>query len=169
MLLFHTADLSVVSITDNDIPTLLEVYEQSEDFLALGPVAKASTQMVLEDIEGSRARHGQFCAITNNEGVTIGVLDFIPDSGEAKGSCYLSLLMIAAPWRNKGYGRAIVAALEAHQQSTAGTTHMDAAVQTNNGDAIQFWKKQGYTLSDESQQQSDGTITYELTKVLPGI
>lgn len=167
MLLFQTADLNVVSITNDDIATLLEFYEQSEDFLALGPVPKASTQMVVEDIERSRAQHGEFCAIRNNRGDTIGVIDFIPDRG-GKGSSYLSLLMIAAPWRNKGYGRALVTALEAHQQSTAQTKRMDAAVQANNSDAIQFWTKLGYTLSDEPQEQSDGTLAYGLTKVLPG-
>ncbi len=122
--------------------------------------------MVVEDIEGSRQRNGQFCAIKNHQGVAIGVLDFIPDT-RSTGSSYLSLLMIAAPWRGRGYGRAVAEALEVYQQATCDIERMGAAVQINNSNAIRFWKSLGYAVSDEPSEQSDGTVIYKMTKVLP--
>ena len=43
---------------ERDLPAVLEVYRQCEDFLALGPVARASLQMVQQDLAISRQENG---------------------------------------------------------------------------------------------------------------
>ncbi len=50
-------------ITDSDLPAVLEVYRQSEDFLALGPDPHASPEMVEKDRELSRQEGGVYCGI----------------------------------------------------------------------------------------------------------
>ena len=55
--------------TAADIQAILSVYEQSEDFLSLGPVPKASMKMVSADIEHSTRSGGVFCVIENHDGV----------------------------------------------------------------------------------------------------
>ncbi len=52
-------------VTPADLPAVLEVYRLCEDFLALGPVATASMQMVLKDIEISKGEGGLFCSLHN--------------------------------------------------------------------------------------------------------
>ncbi len=50
-------------IVEPDLPAVLEVYRQSEDFLALGPDPHASPEMVAKDRELSRQEGGVFCGI----------------------------------------------------------------------------------------------------------
>jgi hypothetical protein len=56
--ILSTGDLIVRPIADNDLDSTLEVYRESEDFLALGPIASASMSMVKADIEHSAAERG---------------------------------------------------------------------------------------------------------------
>ena len=50
-------------ILDSDLPAVLEVYRQSEDFLALGPDPHASLEMAAKDRALSRQQGGVFCGI----------------------------------------------------------------------------------------------------------
>ncbi len=50
-------------IVNSDLPAVLEVYRQSEDFLALGPDPRASLEMVEKDQALSRQQGGVFCGI----------------------------------------------------------------------------------------------------------
>ena len=165
MILFQTDELEVAPIDPGDLPALFEVYKQCEDFLALGPVSEASLQMVREDIDRSRSENGQYCAIRNHQGHLIGVLDFSVNGGDDSTSI-LSLLMIAASWRNKGYGQTVVNALEMYLKETYKIERIASGVQTNNSGAIRFWKRLGYDLSTEPRPMPDGTVTYEMAKVL---
>ena len=167
MILFQTDELQIATVSDRDVPALLQVYKQCEDFLSLGPVPRASIQMLQGDIEHSRGENGRYCAIRTHSDLTVGVIDFIPNSDD-RNTSFLSLLMIAAPWRNKGYGQAVVASLEQHLRRTHHTEQIDCAVQTNNSAAIRFWTRLGYALSKEPCRQSDGTITYRMSKTLRG-
>lgn len=55
--------LEIHPIAQDNLDAILEVYEQCEDFLALCQCPPASMEMVLEDIELSRAEGGVFCGI----------------------------------------------------------------------------------------------------------
>src|SRR5512134_1193177 len=105
--------LEIHPIGEGDVYAILEVYRQCEDFLALGPVATASLEMVLKDLELSREQNGIFCGIHNAAGEMIGVLDYVPANFEGDPqAAYLALLMIAAPHRKQGIGKAVVEAFE---------------------------------------------------------
>ena len=164
MTLFQTDDLKVTTIGKRESSALLEVYKQCEDFLALGPVPVASLGMIQKDRADSRRQGGQYCAIRNGQDVLVGVIDFAVT--ERTNSCFLELLMIAAPWRNKGYGRTVVTCLDQYLKRSYGIQRMNAAVQTNNPKGIRFWKRLGYDVSNEPRDQPDGTVTYEMTKML---
>lgn len=56
--------LEIRSIRSDELESVLEVYKQCEDFLALGPVPTASKEMVLNDIEISKAENGIFLEST---------------------------------------------------------------------------------------------------------
>ncbi len=103
-----------VTGTPRELDQILEVYRACEDFLSLGPVAQASTAMVEADLVHSREDGGIFCGIFDPQGNRmLGIVDFIP-SGYADDPelAFLSLLMIAAPYRQQGLGQAIVQAVE---------------------------------------------------------
>ena len=55
--------LEIHSVTQADLGAILHVYQQCEDFLALGPVPTASMEMVLKDIEVSQSEGSRFCGI----------------------------------------------------------------------------------------------------------
>ena len=70
-------------------------------------------EMVLKDIEISKAGGGVFCGIYTDNGKMIGVIDYVPsDYCRAHDMAYLELLMIAASYRKQGIGKAVVEAVE---------------------------------------------------------
>jgi ribosomal protein S18 acetylase RimI-like enzyme len=154
-------------ITEDDLDAILDVYRQCEDFLALGPVATASMEMVRKDIEFSGQEGGVFCGIYAAGGKMIGVVDYIPCDFEGDPhAAFLALLMIAAPFRNQGIGAAVVEAVEAEVGKDARITAILSGVQVNNPQAIQFWQRQGYRIVSGPKLHPDQTTAFDLRKDL---
>ena len=120
--------------------------------------------MVLDDIEEAHNLGGQYCVI-RHEKTVIGVVAYIARTEQLFAS-YLLLLMIGAHWRNRGYGKVVIHALERLLSEEYGTERVNSAVQINNSDAIRFYKRFGFRLSNEPRPQPDGTITFEMSKEL---
>ncbi len=154
--------------TDTELAGILEVYRQCEDFLALGPVPVASMGMVLSDLALSKKEGGQFCIIyPPNGGDALGVIDFVPSAYKGDPAlAYLSLFMIAAPWRGKGLGEAIVRTVEGEICRNGQVRAIESGVQVNNPGAIRFWQRMGYQIISGAEPQADGTIAYRLWKAV---
>ncbi len=153
--------------TPDECAAVLAVYRQCEDFLALGPVAIASPEMVQADFALSRAQGCTFCGIYSPAGDMVGVVDFSTDGfhGDPQ-TAYLSLLMIGAPQRGRGLGAQVVAAVEAEMRRAGQARSAAAGVQVNNPAAVHFWQRMGFAVVSAPEQQADGTITYRLHKDL---
>ncbi len=145
----------------------LSVYRQCEDFLALGPLPTASMDMVMRDIELSRSEGGLFCGIYAEDGNMIGVIDYVPRNYRGEPSqAFLELLMIAAPFRGHGFGRAVVEAVEDEIQKNPLVTAILSGVQVNNPEAIRFWQANGYRIVSDPKLMSDQTTVFSLRKDL---
>lgn len=154
-------------VNEADLEEILAVYRQCEDFLALGPVAKASREMVLADLALSARAGGRYCGIFNEEGKMVGVLDYVPGNFEgAPSHAFLELLMIAAPYRGSGIGRQIVAQVEAEIRANPVVTDLLSGVQVNNPAGIAFWQHMGFRINSAPKQMPDGTTVYDLYKSL---
>jgi RimJ/RimL family protein N-acetyltransferase len=152
-------------LSETDLPKVLKVYQQCEDFLALGPVPYASLEMVRNDFRHSRDNGGIFYGICDKQQDMIGVLDVVLAGFEGnEEQAFISLLLISAPHRNRGIGHAVLAAIEEHIKANPKVKRILSAVQTNNQRAIDFWQREGYAIRGEPQKQEDGTITYNLCK-----
>ena len=152
-------------VTEEEAGSILKVYRQCEDFLALGPVATASMEMVRKDIEISRAEGGVFCGIYTTGGKMIGIVDYVPSHFEGDPHVgFLSLLMIAAPFRKQGLGAAVVEAIEAEIRKAPQITAIHSGVQVNNPQAIQFWQRQGYRIVSGPKLHPDQTTAFDLHK-----
>ena len=152
-------------ISDSYLPGLLEVYRQSEDFLALGPNPHASLEMIAADQALSREQGGEFCGLFDDDGVLMGVFDFIRAGFEGDPACgFIELLMIAAPYRNRGLGAAAVAWLENELRLTPGGYTLAAGVQVNNPAAIRFWQRLGFRIISPAEPLPDGTVAYRLKR-----
>jgi len=151
---------------DADLPAILEVYRQCEDFLALGPVAKASQAMVQADLKLSKDMNGVFCGIFDRQtGEMLGIVDFVSQGYQGRsGLAYLSLLMIASPWRSHGLGALVVSAVEAEIRKSGQVQSIEAGVQVNNPGAIRFWQRMGYRIVSEAKLHADGTTAFDLRK-----
>ncbi len=159
--------LEIRPISPDELEAVLDVYKQCEDFLALGPVATASMEMVLKDIELSRGEGGLFCGIYAVDGEMIGVLDYVPSGYQGDAStAFLELLMIAAPHRRRGIGHAVAEALEDQVSKDAAVRRILAGVQVNNPDAVRFWQREGYRIVSGPTPMPDGTTAYALRKDL---
>jgi len=60
---FYVNNLVVRRIREADLPVVLQIYRQCEDFLAFGPVPAASMEMVQADIAHSVVENGIYCLI----------------------------------------------------------------------------------------------------------
>ena len=162
----YTMPMLVRPILDSDLPAVLEVYRQSEDFLALGPNPTASLEMIAADRELSRTEGGEFCGVFAESGTLMGILDFVRVGYLGEPACgFLELLMIAAPYRNQGLGAEAFGWLEAELRR-AGATRLRAGVQANNPGAIRFWQRMGFAITSEAEPQADRTVCYRLEKPL---
>jgi ribosomal protein S18 acetylase RimI-like enzyme len=148
-----------------DLPSLLALYRECEDFLALGPIAQASEVMVLADLELSHVNHGNFYGLMVDCDLA-GVLDVVESGWEGESrSGYLELLMLAPRWRRHGIGEAATHWAEA-QARLAGAEMMRLGVQVNNPGGWLFWERMGYHVVSEPTLFPDGTVAVEMVKPL---
>lgn len=167
MTLISAKHYQIKIVTKDDLDSVLEVYKQCEDFLAMGPQPHASMEMVLADLELSRTEGGEFCGIWGHNGKMIGIVDFVPEMFEGNPHhAFLSLLMISKPHRQKGIGAEIATTIEHEISKNTQVKSILSAVQTNNDSAIRFWQKMGYRIVSGPELQQDSTITYKLEKEL---
>ena len=156
--------LQIRKCTEGDKDSILTVYKECEDFLALGPVPTASMRMVEEDIQASAESKGRYCIVLCDNKI-IGVADFIPSYYENESSkAYISLIMITKNYRCNGIGRKTVSEVERIITENPAVTKIYVSVQTNNERAISFWTRHGYIRVSEAELQSDTTIVYHFCK-----
>lgn len=154
-------------VTEDDLPAIFHVYQGCEDFLALGPVAKASMEMVLTDLKISNEEGGIFCGIYSDDGNMIGVIDFVPNNYQGNPNvAYLSLLMIDSTFREHGVGKAVFTAVENEIRKDPSITILLAGVQVNNPQAVRFWQRRGFSIASEPKLMPDQTTVFDLRKEL---
>lgn len=152
----------------SDLAAVLEVYRQCEDFLALGPVATASMEMVRADLKLSADAGGDFCGIFDPQtGVMMGIVDTVICGFEGHADAAgLELMMIGAPHRHKGLGEAVFHAVEDAVRRDGRAKVFRSGVQVNNPNAIRFWQRMGFQIVSGPEQMPDSTICYQLWKSL---
>jgi ribosomal protein S18 acetylase RimI-like enzyme len=154
-------------VTEDDLPAILHVYQGCEDFLALGPVAKASMEMVLTDLKISKEEGGIFCGIYRDDGNMIGIVDFVLNNYEGNPNvAYLSLLMIGSSFREQGVGKAVFNAIENEIRKDPLVTKLLAGVQVNNPQAVRFWQRCGFSIVSKPKLMPDQTTVFDLRKEL---
>jgi ribosomal protein S18 acetylase RimI-like enzyme len=157
-------DFSIRPVTLSDHAAIYEVYRRCKDFLALGPVAKASMDMVVSDIEEAKAESGLYCGIFSGKEM-IGVVSYVPSRFEFRPvDAFILLLMIGPPYRRKGIGREVVCRVEKEMLAGGRIRSIVIGVQTNNPDAIRFWEKNGYKIFAGPELRPDKTTVYRLRK-----
>lgn len=163
MIIKHN-DFEIRNVSEFELEDVFQVYKNCEDFLALGPVSKASMEMVQEDLKLSHKEGGIFCGIYK-ERKMIGILDFVPKSFNGiPEHAFISLLMISLPYRKKGLGTEVVHAVEKEIRKNPLITAILSGVQVNNTMAIEFWVKLGYKIISEPELLDDGTTVFRLKK-----
>jgi ribosomal protein S18 acetylase RimI-like enzyme len=153
--------------TEN-LADLLAVYRECEDFLALGPVAKASMEMVRADLEMSKTMGGEFCGIYLRDGRMAGVLDFVP--GNFRGqpdTAYIALLMIRQSFRHRGIGIRVLELVETEVRKDPRITRIRIGTQVNNSAGLQFWQNRGFVIYGGPELLADQTTVYRLEKKIP--
>jgi ribosomal protein S18 acetylase RimI-like enzyme len=154
-------------VSEEDLEAVLRVYQGCEDFLALGPVATASREMVLRDLENSKEENGIFCGIHAADGRMVGVVDFVLKGFQGDPhSAFLSLLMIDSSFRNQGIGQAVFKAVENEIRKDRTVTALFSGVQVNNPPAVKFWQRNGFAIISEPKLMPDQTTAIELRKDL---
>ena len=151
-----------------DLEEVLTVYQQCEDFLALGPVAKASSAMVQADLDLSIEEGGVFYGIFDRvTGQIMGVVDYVLSGFEGDPElAFLSLLMIAAPYRSCGLGAIVVQLVEDAIRQDGRSRRIRSGVQINNPNGIRFWQHMGYRIISGPELMPDQTVVFGLIKTL---
>jgi RimJ/RimL family protein N-acetyltransferase len=166
VIISDTLEIRSLDATSEELAAVLRVYQQCEDFLALGPVSQASLEMVQTDLHHSQQDGGVFCGVYDRtNGEMLGVVDFVLSGWQGDPvQSYISLLMIALPYRGKGIGACIVKAVEQHIRQGGRIQSIHAGVQVNNPQAIRFWQQMGYQIVSGPETQPDQTVAFRLLK-----
>jgi ribosomal protein S18 acetylase RimI-like enzyme len=124
--------------------------------------------MVEQDIAHSREEGGVFCGIFDSQGKIVGVVDFVPGmyAGNPE-QAFLSLLMIAFPYRARGLGAEVVRLLEAEIEKDGRVKSILSGVQINNPAAMRFWQRMGYRIVGGPEAMPDQTTVFHLRKDFP--
>ena len=166
-ILIERETFTIRPVRKDELDAVLEIYRQCEDFLALGPVATASMSMVLADLDISREEGGVYCGIYAPTGEMLGVFDFVLAGFEGDPqAAFFSLLMIAAPHRGRGLGKAVVEAVEEEIRRDPRVTVIRSGVQVNNLQGIHFWQRRGYRIVSGPKFLPDQTTAFDLRKDL---
>jgi RimJ/RimL family protein N-acetyltransferase len=121
--------------------------------------------MVLKDLQNSHENGGLFHGIFDLENRMIGVVDYLPSGLEGNPEqAFIELLMIAAPYRSKGIGTEIVQLVEDLICEDAAITEIRGTVQSNNPNAVRFWKRIDYEIISGPELQPDNTTIFHLSK-----
>jgi len=155
-------DIKPVTLADH--PAIHEVYRQCEDFISLGPIAKASMDMVIADIQEATAESGIYSGIFYGKKM-IGVVSYVPSHFEFRPvDAFILLLMIIPPYRRKGIGGEVLSRIEKDIYSQGRVRAIKCGVQVNNPGAIRFWEKYGYSITGGPELLPDKTTVYHLRK-----
>jgi RimJ/RimL family protein N-acetyltransferase len=158
---------SIRPVSAADLPELLQVYRQCEDFLALGPDPRASAEMILKDLELSASQGGVFCGIYLEGDELVGVLDYIPAGFEGDPAlAFIELLMISRPYRGGGLGAQIVEMVENAIWEDPAVKTIVLGVQVNNPQAARFWQRKGYIIVSGPELLPDGTVCWRMEKTV---
>jgi ribosomal protein S18 acetylase RimI-like enzyme len=157
----------IIPLAFSDLPAVLEVYRQCEDFLALGPVATASEQMVLQDMEHAVREGSIFCGIYNDAGEMVGIVDYLARGFEGNPQhAFIELLMIGLPYRAQGVGTAVVDYVETEVRRNPDVIAILSGTAVNNPVAISFWQRRGYRIVGEPKVYPDNQKGFDLRKDL---
>lgn len=168
MITLQGSTFDIVPVKPEDEQAIVDVYRLCEDFLALGPVATASIEMVRSDLMLSEKSGGIFCGIFRRlDSQMLGIVDFVPSGwlGDPT-AAYLELLMIAAPYRRSGLGAEVVALVEQEIMRNPQILRIEAGVQVNNPSAVRFWQRMGYQIISGPELMPDGTTCFGLVKMI---
>ena len=159
-------EIEIRPIKNDEVESVFHVYQECEDFLELGPVPKASMEMVKTDIDVSKEENRYFCGIFINNDIA-GIFDFGLDNYLCNlKHAYLALLMIVKPFRNNGLGTRVVKLVESEIIKNKTIDCIFSGVQINNLKAIRFWKNNGYEIYAGPELLEDKTTVYHLKKVI---
>jgi len=123
--------------------------------------------MVASDLAHSQEQGGIFYGVFDPAGQMIGVVDVVPRMVEGDPAlASLELLMIARPYRSRGFGAEIVRVVEADIRRDGTVKTILSGVQVNNPGAIRFWERMGYRITSGPRQMPDQTTAYALRKDL---
>jgi ribosomal protein S18 acetylase RimI-like enzyme len=162
-----TLSFSIRPIEENQLAQVLDVYRQCEDFLALGPQPHASLDMILSDMRLSQEEGCTYCGIFNPQAEMMGIFDYNCSGFEGQASqAFISLLMIARPFRNQGLGDGVMRWFEIELDKHSSVRRILSGVQVNNPAAVRFWIRQGFRIASAAQLLQDGTTCYQLVKEL---
>ncbi len=160
--------MRIQPVWEENIGDLLFVYKECEDFLALGPVAIASEDMVRSDLRISESEGGMFCGIYLHREAMIGVVDFVPKNFHGQSdTAFIALLMLKKSFRNRGIGSRVVKLIESEIRKDQGVVRILGGVQVNNPTAIRFWQNRGYQIISGPERMADQTTVYRLEKQFP--
>jgi ribosomal protein S18 acetylase RimI-like enzyme len=158
-------DLIIRPVGEEQVEELFRVYKDCEDFLALGPVANASREMVMADLRTSQSEGGRFCGIYLGDGTIAGVLDFVPGNFRGqRDTAFIALLMIGRSHRNRGLGSRALAMLEMEIRKDPAVSRVRIGVMVDNPAAIRFWQARGYKIYAGPEPLADQTMVYRLEK-----
>lgn len=140
------------TISQNDIPTILDIYNSNKTFLEnhMG-IPKVSKDFIINEIEEIENIGFSSLVIKNNEGHIVGICDF-----KIGDEVYLSLLMIDAKLKGNGIGKIIYNQLEEIFKAKNSKRIRIDVVYDYEENVLGFWEQQGFISSEKIELEWNG-------------
>ena len=140
--------ITLEPLTKEDYATAATIFAECRDFLVYISGEKPDStaiELVAREAAAAAAHRAVFAGIRPaGSRSMIGVATYQPSGyGGDPAAAWIALLLIAPPYRGKGYGARACRLIE-HSVFVRGATSIRLGVLLNNPAAVLFWKTMGY-------------------------
>ncbi|MBQ5953901.1 MAG: GNAT family N-acetyltransferase [Lachnospiraceae bacterium] len=161
-----STDYDVRKITEGDITAVYNLCRANRRYyryIHTEPTKRNLTEVISEMPEGTDPAQKHFVGFWDADGRLTAILDLITDYPES-GKAFIGWFMVDASLQGRGIGSQIFADIRASLEAQ-GFTGLALSVIRENEPAIEFWEKQGFSLSGEEVRKERFTAV-RMTRTL---
>ena len=154
-----SSEYGVRKITEADISDVYNLSRANRRYyryLHMKPTRQALTDVISELPEGADSTAKHFVGFYDSDGSLAAILDLItgyPETDDA----FIGWLMVDAQLQGQGVGSQLVADIRAAMKGQ-GYDYLSLCVDSENLEAIDFWKKQGFAETGDVREQDGRSV-----------
>ena len=156
-----SSEFTVKRIKEADVVSVVNLLRGNRKYykqLGIKHTMRNLTDITSEFDEGNNAEKTNFVGFYDIDNKLIAILDLITDYPQTN-DAYIGWFLVDAEKQRQGIGSQLFADIRSTIKAQ-GYNHLQLRLQEDNLQAIDFWEKQGFKLSDKKTQINNKTMVY---------